>query len=118
MTTSEARAEPPQDVPGPTAAPTTRHRVVGLVLLGIVAAVVLVALGFGVGRFSRQSAEPDRTQLRRIQRALAVLAAVRVVLSAVRREVPEGRLAAAQLIERCPAFVPRATRAAVVHHEL
>jgi hypothetical protein len=116
MSTSETPAELPRDVPAPVAAPAARSRTVGLVLGGIAAAIVILALGFGLGWFSRKSAEPEPARLRSLRRALAVLTAVRVVLSAVRSRRPEARLAAARVHYPCQPPAARTTRTTTIPH--
>jgi len=115
MSTSETPAELPRDVPA-AAAPAARSRTVALVIGGIAAAMVLLALGFGVGWFSRKSTEPVPVQLRRLRRALAVVTAVRVVLSAVRGRRSDGRLAAVRVHFPGEPPVSGTTRRSTVPH--
>jgi hypothetical protein len=90
MSTSETPADTPaheeNHVDAPAADAVERRRPRGRIVVAIAAAIVLVAVGFGVGWFGRASAEPKLGRVRGLRRALAVIAAVRLVTRAVRAE--------------------------------
>jgi hypothetical protein len=117
MSTSDTPTERPGDVRATAEVPAPRSRTLGLVLGVIAAAVILLVVGFGLGWFSRHPAAEDSAELRRLRRALAVLAAVRAVLSALRDTRRDVRLVAQQLHELRPSGDARATHATAIRHE-
>jgi hypothetical protein len=113
MSTSETPAEAPSPeggpVPAPAVAPAAGRKPVGFILGGIAAAIVLFALGFGVGWFSRRSTEPDLAKLRGLRRALGVMPAVEL-LGAVRRMQRGSRRATPRMHYLCQPPVPPTAR--------